>query len=230
MTREELRQAIAAEWDGVALTQPSRFESWGLMDWERELYDSVLQPGERVLVVGSGTGRDLIALLERGVRAEGLELAPRAAELARANLRQRGLTTTVQTGSVESTELAAPYDAIVLSWFCYGCIPQARDRIGALARLRERLAPGGRVVLSYVVERTRPSRLPIALARLAAWLSRSDWLAEHGDVITLSPSGGVAHFEHRFAPAALAEEARAAGLRVVHHETAEVGRAVLASA
>ena len=41
----------------------------GLMDWERDLFDRFVTPGATVLVIGAGTGRDVIPLVERGCRS-----------------------------------------------------------------------------------------------------------------------------------------------------------------
>ena len=44
----------------------------GLMDWERTLFEQGIPPRGRVLLVGSGSGRDLIGLLNMGYAVVGL--------------------------------------------------------------------------------------------------------------------------------------------------------------
>jgi hypothetical protein len=58
-------------------------------------------------------------------------------------------------------------------------------------------------------------------------LSHADWRPEYGDVFIARPDTGCIHFEHRFAPAAIEAEARAAGLVVTLHEQGSDGNVAL---
>src|SRR5918996_397344 len=78
---EDLRSAIGDTWQEYGRSERAILA--GLMPWERALYDRFLKAGDHILVVGCGTGRDLIALLELGYRAAGLDVVPRAITLAR---------------------------------------------------------------------------------------------------------------------------------------------------
>jgi SAM-dependent methyltransferase len=223
----DLRAAIQREWD----YQPADSDSYvasGLMSWERDFYLTVLKPDDRILLIGCGTGRDLLALRELGFRVEGLDVGPGCTGRARALLQSRGLEASVYTGAIETTTVPGTFDAFIFSWFCYSYIPQSVTRIDVLRKLRDHLTPGGRVLITYEPATTPPRRWPIRLARLVGWLTRSDWRLEYGDVVRLGDPGRYfEHYEHRFTPSNLEDEARAAGLSVKLHETGEVGRAVL---
>ena len=84
--------------------------------------------------------------------------------------------------------------------------------MAALRSARTHLAPGGRIILSYIVGEPIPKRLPITLAALAARVSRAGWTPEKNDVVSFEPGG--LHFEHHFAPGEIEDEAREAGLKV----------------
>ena len=102
------------------------------------------------------------------------------------------------------------------------------SRIAVLHKVKARLKPGGRVLISYVVAERPPRSLPIGLTRLAARLTRSDWRPELGDVI--GPVAGdrrAVRYEHQFQEGELESEARAAGLTIVFHRRDDVGTAVL---
>lgn len=223
--RGELERAIAQGWRCGAL-------EGGVMPpvlagWEAAFYDAHLQPRSRLLLVGCGAGRDLIALLERGHRADGIDVERDAVALCRIELGKRGLQAALYDTPLADTRFEAAYDAVVFSWFVYGYIPGAPARVAALARLRDALRPGGRVLLSYQL-RPASSRVPAWLARLAARATRSDWLPEHGDSVELLGGGERAlAFEHRFVGDEVVEEARAAGFRVLWHEQARDGQVVL---
>src|SRR5881296_2361980 len=73
---QDLRGAIVNAWEEFGRSE--ELIRSGLMPWERALYDRFLKVKDRILVVGCGTGRDLIALLKLGYRVEGLDVGPRA--------------------------------------------------------------------------------------------------------------------------------------------------------
>ncbi|MGE0448388.1 MAG: class I SAM-dependent methyltransferase [Vicinamibacterales bacterium] len=222
----EVRQDIEQHWGAFA--EERDWTGFGLWNWEHLFYSAMLNPKDRVLVVGCGTGRDLIALLEQGYRVEGVELVNACVEQARAALAARNLTATVRVGSIESVELPGAFDVFIFSWFCYSYIPQAASRIRVLRRLKSLLNPGGRILISYV-PRTKPaSPLPVRVARLAARLGRSGWRPEPGDVIKPSKNGASSFSEHRFSPGEIENEARAAGLVVrFDSQSDNVGTATL---
>lgn len=159
----DLRAAIRQEWEGAGGSQSDNYIASGLMSWERAFYLRLLKPGDRVLVVRCGTGRDLLAPLQLGYRAEGLDVGPQCTATARQVLQKRGLDTPLYTGAVETTELPGRFDAFIFSWFCYSYIPKSETRIHVLRKLREHLNPGFRILVTYTPAKTLPRRLPIQL-------------------------------------------------------------------
>lgn len=112
----------------------------------------------RALEIGCGSGKLLLGLSRVGWRAEGVEVDPVAAQLAREVSGQRVWDGDFRRASLE----AGSYDLIVLNHV----LEHLEDPISALQRGRELLAPGGRVVLLY----PNPSSL-------GARIYRADWLA-----------------------------------------------------
>jgi SAM-dependent methyltransferase len=225
LRRDQLVRAISQRWDDFG--EPELYVLSGLMPWEQEFYDRFLKPDDEILIVGCGSGRDLIALLRAGYRAEGLEVATQAAAKARAMLGKAGLDTLVTVGSIEDTSvISRPFDVYIFSWFCYSYIPRRADRVAMLRSVGDRLKPGGRVGISYETAEEAPPPLSLALTRLAATLSRSGWQPEPTDVIGLGTRG--LHYEHQFAPGEFEDEAREAGFQVIFHQVNQQGAAVLA--
>lgn len=223
MRIEDLQRAIAREWEEAGARESERYvSSFGLTYWEQELYPRFLRRDDRILVVGCGTGRDLVALLQRGYRADGLDLSPGCTATARDVLTKRGLEADLFTGDIATVKLPRAFDAFVFSAFCYSLIPQSNVRIAVLRRMKEHLTPGGRIVISYIPCDPLPSRIPIRLMQLVARLSGSDWRPEYGDIVFLASRGKrFDHFEHRFPPGEFEWEARAAGLPVLFHDPGE---------
>lgn len=228
LTRDELRGAIARNWDSFGLDEP--FILSGLSHYEQEFYDQFLRAGDSILLVGCGTGRDLIALLRRGHEVEGLDPARRPLVIARQMLDKLGLSATLHAGGIETVALHRTYDVVVFSQFCYGYLPESRARVATLEKVKAALRPGGRVIIPYTPIGRRRT-LPIRLTRLVTRLSRSDWTPEIGDKLWVSLADWrFVHFDHEFAPAEVEAEALAAGLQVIFHNqgpTAPEGICVL---
>lgn len=223
LRQEDLRWAITKRWQGFGSSQ--RFALSGLMSWEEAFYPRFLKPDDEILVVGSGSGRDLLALLRAGYRVEGIEPAAGAAALARATLVAQGLDARVEVGRIETATLAKRYDVYIFSWYCYSYIPQRATRVAVLAKVRDHLRPAGRILLSYALAEHPPRGLPLVLTRVVGRLTRSHWRPEPTDVFRMEGPG--LHFEHLFRPEEIEDEARAAGLTVAFHHWDDDGTAVL---
>ena len=191
----------------------------GLELWERRLFDAVLIPSDRILLVGCGAGRDLLALRELGYDVTGLDPTPELVEQARRHLVRRAMTAVVREGFVETAELGDQYDVAVLAGNCYGCVLGRTSRIATLARIRAHLAPQGRLVITYAGVLRRPPS-SIRVTRLVGYAARADWRAESGDSFARDYlAHRLLRYEHRFEPGEVARECAAAGLRVVHDVT-----------
>lgn len=95
----------------------------------------------RALDAGCGAGGLLVRLTAAGWHAEGVEIDPLAVEVAR-----RASGCPVRAGDFRTADLPrGAYDLVVLSHV----FEHVADPVAALRRLRELLAPGGRVVLIY---------------------------------------------------------------------------------
>jgi len=102
-----------------------------------------LQPGERVLLVGVGTGADL-PLLPQGVRAVGVDLSPAMLSRAQRRLPLPGREVTLLQGDAQKLLVEeAAFDALVFN-LILSVIPDGaaclRQNLGALK-------PGGRAVV-----------------------------------------------------------------------------------
>lgn len=190
----------------------------GLDRWEHRLYGEQLRSADRVLLIGSGTGRDLLALRKLGYDATGLEPVPELVAISRENLARRGVTAVVLSGPVQTADLGGTYDAMIFSPGVYSCLPRSAARVATLTRLKDHLSPDGRVLVSYLRFR-RQSPLSRWMTRLGARLSRADWRPERGDVFCRDyVASRVLRYEHLFLPGEVATECQAAGLRVVRDQ------------
>jgi SAM-dependent methyltransferase len=216
LRQEDLKRSSQLHWSSFC-PEIDDVDS-GLEVWEQRLYDRVLKPGDRILLVGCGTGRDLLALAARGWCVTGLDLDENLVALARSHVARRGLTVPVVCGFFEDTLIAESFDVIAFSGRCYSYVAEASRRVAGLRQLAQGLAPAGRLVITYSETRGRAGR-GAWLARQAGRLSGSDWQAVTGDRFARSYlSDGVLKYEHFFMAGEVAYECACAGLRVVQDE------------
>jgi len=76
LDRATLQAAIIEEWRQFGIAQEAS-DDVSLFAWEDARF---IDRDDRVLLIGCGTGRDLLALLDRGYRPDGLDLVPEAVE------------------------------------------------------------------------------------------------------------------------------------------------------
>jgi SAM-dependent methyltransferase len=209
----ELRVGIEHSWEHF--TARDADVAAGLMWWEEEVVAGFVNPDDAILLVGSGPGRDLVALAGQGYRVTGVEPARRAIATARRHLEERGLCADIIEGFFEDVALPHRFDVIIFSYCCYSFIPGSGRRIAALRKADANLTAGGRILISYLSEQSGHPLL-IQIARFAAMLSGSDWRPERGDIVhpVHASSQPLFHYEHAFRPGEIDSEAVAAGLRV----------------
>lgn len=189
----------------------------GLSPAEQHFYGRFLRAGDRVLLVGCGTGRDLIGLHLLGYEVTGLEPSPGIVTIAMEHVARRGLSVPIVTGLIQSADLGGPHDAVIFSNGCYSLVQGSSVRIAALGRVAQRLTPRGRVILSYHPA-TSQSTLGGALLRAAARLAGADWTPERGDLFSRAGRVDGVRYLHAFAPGDIARECDAAGLAVLADE------------
>lgn len=214
---DELRRGIARRF-ATFNDRPGEIDA-GLFPVEQRIFERHLLPGARVLLVGAGTGREIVPLQDRGCEVTGLEPSSRALEVCRRRLDEEGRRATLIDGFFEDAAIADRFDAVVFSYYCYSYIPMARRRVDILRKAVSLVAPNGTILLSYQLE-GRPSGLWATLARLSGVIARSDWRAEAGDLLQREPCGspGIRYsYEHIFTPAELAAELDAAALVAIDH-------------
>lgn len=104
-----------------------------------------VQPGERVLDIGAGTGNVAVEAARRGARVTAVDLTPRQVEAGRARCAAADLVVQWHAADAEELPLEDASVDVVLSGF--GIVYAARPDRAAAEACRV-LAPGGRLVLT----------------------------------------------------------------------------------
>jgi SAM-dependent methyltransferase len=104
-----------------------------------------VQPGEKVLDVGCGTGVVAVTAARFGATVSGLDLTPALLEKARQNAEMAGVSIEFHEGDVEALPFKDAAFDVVLSQFGHIFGPRPSVAVGEMLRV---LRPGGRIAFS----------------------------------------------------------------------------------
>jgi SAM-dependent methyltransferase len=169
--------------------------------------------GGRLLVAGSGTGREALALEAMGYEVVGVDFSPRMVEIARAAAHERGSRAAFVAADLRRhEEPEASLAGVVFTYDVYSFIPSSAARIEVLARLRRSLVPGGALFLSARCRSGLGDRAILTLQWLAGRSGGRPFAWGDSHTRWLDGSGRLRRsFVHVFTPRALDAELRAAG-------------------
>jgi SAM-dependent methyltransferase len=213
-------------WDAFYDNHPAHGS--GLMSWEQDYADRFVPPGAEVLLIGCGSGRDLLPLVRRGCHVTGIDPSNTALTIAERTLRAEGLSATLINGFFEDTPISQIFDAVIFSYYSYSLMPVARRRIAALAKAAALLKSGGHVLVSHQKPTSRPHALLVTLGRMTGAVTRSNWRIEPGDLVWDNRGARPSFsYTHVFEGRELEREATAACLRVVCRRVTDDGVALV---
>jgi ubiquinone/menaquinone biosynthesis C-methylase UbiE len=142
-TRKEYFASIAPQWNEWRVEEES--------DVARVMTESGLEPGQRVLDVGTGTGV-LIPLLTRAVGSAGEILAIDNVPEMIDQVREKHIYPNVSSAVLDIHRTGLPshhFDRV----FANACYPHFEDKPTALLEIRRLLKPDGRFILSHPIGR-----------------------------------------------------------------------------
>jgi SAM-dependent methyltransferase len=160
-----------------------------LVSWCRE---RVPREG-RILVAGSGTGRESFVLAREGWRVAGVDFSSPMVELARKEAERLGLPVSFTVADLRAhEEPRGSLAAVFFTYDVYSFLPGAVDRIAVLARMAEWLAPDGVVFVSARRSGRSYEHFILTLQRLAragagagdaTWgSSHTRWIGTDGEI------------------------------------------------
>lgn len=170
-------------------------EEWPLEQWEEEVLARYHILSGQILVLGTGVGRESIALAKRGLHVVGVDISRSALRRAAQAARTAG----VPVALVQADYLVLPthpacFDYILLPSIMYSAIPSRSWRQTWLRQLTGLLSPQGLAILQFFVDPAPSTRRRVSetVNRWLTWLPGTNRLYQPGDAC---PQG---HFLHAF--------------------------------
>ncbi|HEU5181230.1 MAG TPA: class I SAM-dependent methyltransferase [Candidatus Polarisedimenticolia bacterium] len=194
-------------------------------DIEKPLRDWIVAEvpqGRRILVVGSGTGKECFALAREGYEVAGIDFSGPMVALARQEAARLNLPVSFQEADLRFFQ-ARPgsLGAVVFTYEVYSFVPWEDSRVELLTTLASWLEPGGRIFLSARRLKGGYEALMLSLQWLGRRREGSEWGDSHSRWI--APDGALRRsFIHLFTKGRLRREARRAGLRSGRTEASHV--------
>jgi hypothetical protein len=167
-SRKEL-QAIDEEFHTRSKREPiynyysKHFNRLGLWDWEKEALDDYFAGCRRLLVIGAGGGREVLALERLGYQVDGFEPHPDLVVVANKLLQEEGHESTVNLMSRdECPNTGTTYDGIIIGWQAYSFISGRKHRIALLQQLRAQAQAQSPILLSFFYRGAHDRRYKVA--------------------------------------------------------------------
>ena len=122
----------------------------GLFPWEETALDEWFAGRRRLLLVGAGGGRELVALAARGLSVDAYECNPALVAAGNDLLERRGVDARIALlPRDEAPGGGGPYDGGLVGWSAYMLMPGRERRIRFLRGMHDRLQPGAPLLLSF---------------------------------------------------------------------------------
>jgi SAM-dependent methyltransferase len=160
----EYRGLMAEAWDVLRADAPR----WPDVAFYR---DAVRASGQPVLDVGCATGRLVLAFLEAGLDADGVDVSPEMLALARRAAAARGLDVSgrLHQQAMEALTLPRRYRTILVSSSTFQLLTAPASAAEALRRFSLHLEPGGTLVMSLMLLWTEAPPAPVFTTDWSPW-------------------------------------------------------------
>lgn len=128
-----------------------------------------------ILEPGTGTGRILIPLLEKGLNVDGFDSSKDMLNICENNCKKRVLNPKIFEARMESFSQDTKYDAIIVPTGTFLLLHKREDSIKALQNFYKHLSNGGRLIVDIFLQ----TNISIDT------VTTRTWECSNGDIITL---------------------------------------------
>jgi hypothetical protein len=234
LRREELHLLDELYYDGDARVRGGNdhdygndeYNQRGLSSWEREIISRFFPPAGRLLLVGAGGGREVVALQRLGYQVDAFECHPQLVKSANELLGRLALTPSVHLAPRDACPddprfyRAETYHGLIVGWSAYMLIRGRGRRVALLKQLRARAGEGAPVLISFIPRQGTPRWM-----RITAWVGNLVARLRFGDPVEVGDDL-VMNFVHRFTREEIESELHEAGFDLIHFGNIEYGHAL----
>jgi 2-polyprenyl-3-methyl-5-hydroxy-6-metoxy-1,4-benzoquinol methylase len=122
----------------------------GFFDNEKEILENLPNKKGRLLLLGSGGGRDAIALAKVGFSVTAIDFIPGMIEKTLENARRHGVKIEARVQEISKLQLDIdPFDIIWFSASMYSSVPTRKRRIASLRLLKGNLRASGIIICFF---------------------------------------------------------------------------------
>ena len=141
----------------------------GLLTWEKCVVEKYAAKKGSFLVLGSGGGREAIALAKSGFRVTGIDSSKDMVEMAKANAGKAGVDADFSVGDFMEPPLSGGrFDYCMLSCSMYSAIPSRGMRVKVLRAMRDMLKEDGLAIVHFLLDPTRKKERLFKLRKFVA--------------------------------------------------------------
>jgi len=154
-----------------------RIITWGRDGQIRKAALDHIQPGDRVLDVGCGTGSLAVLAAEKGAKVIALDISPHMLALARRKADEHSVEVSFLKGQAQGMEVEGPFDVVAATFTLSEISPDEAEWV--VFEMASRLKMGGKMILADESRPTNPlMRLFSGVQRAIAWLVTFAFLEE----------------------------------------------------
>jgi SAM-dependent methyltransferase len=121
----------------------------GLAPFEEAMVQQAFIPGQRILDIGCGGGREASALVQHELRVVAMDLVPAMVQAARSHGRKKGLLGNYVVGNAVSLPFCdACFDGVAMLGAIIAHVPGREGRVQAIRAVWRTLRPGGKLAMT----------------------------------------------------------------------------------
>lgn len=186
LKRETLLEIDDAFYSRAPQYRADEYNRRGLWSWEDRLVSRYFGSCKRVLVVGAGGGREVLALARRGYEVHGVECNADLVRAANLLLEREALLLPCVRFAPPDTcpDVGAGYDGLIIGWGAYMLIQGRARRVALLRSMRGHVEPGAPLIVSFFFRSPAARRFHVTavIGNTLRWLLRRERV-ELGDAL-----------------------------------------------
>jgi len=179
LKREYLHLIDEIYYDTSKMYYKEEYNKQGLWNWEKRMIDKYFYACNKLLIIGVGGGREVLALHKSGYDVDGFECNPKMVEYANTLLEAEGITQKVQVCSRDIRQYGMKvYDGIIVGWGAYMSFLGKEERINLLRNLRNQVKENSPILLSFFCRTDAAWRFKAVskIGNAIRWILRRNYL------------------------------------------------------